>query len=78
MSPFTRKALRSLEAARPASGFRPETEPEWRKLQAANILVSEAMYRCLGASKSEAKRLAHLTMGGPAGRIFLEIVFGHE
>lgn len=75
MSPLTRKAFRRLDAARPASGLRPQTEAEWRKLQAANILVSEAMYRDLGASKAEARRIARLTMGGPAGRILIGFGF---
>ena len=72
MSPLMRKAFRRLEAARPASGLRPQTEAEWRKLQAANILLSEAMYRYLGVSKTQARRIARLIMGGPAGRILIE------
>jgi hypothetical protein len=76
MSPLTLKALRRLDAAHPASGLRPQTEAQWRKLQVAHIALSQAMYRDLGASEAEAKRLAHLTMGGPAGRIL--IGFGFE
>lgn len=72
MSPLIRKAFRRLDAARPASGLRPETEAEWRKLQAANILLSEAMHRAMGAGKAEARRIARLIMGGPAGRTLIE------
>jgi hypothetical protein len=71
MSPLTRKALRRLDAAHPSSGLRPQTEAEWRKLQVAHIALSEAMHRDLGASEAEAKRLAHLIMGGPAGRVLI-------
>ncbi len=78
MSPLTRKALRRLDTAHPASGLRPQTEVEWRKLQAAHIALSQAMYRDLGASKAEAKRLAHLTMGGPAGRILIGFGFDQD
>ncbi len=72
------KALRGLERARPSSGYRPETEAEWRRLQAAQVQLAAAGYQSVGASRAEALRLAKLIHGGAAGRLLLEIAFAAD
>ena len=72
------KAIRALEAATPASGFRPTTEAEWEKLVTANEKMAYATYLQAGASKEKARALARITMGGAAGRLLLEMSFDAE
>lgn len=78
MTPYRRKALRMVEAARPASGYRPETEAEWQRLQAAQIEFACAMYRDIGKSEAEARAIAELIHGGAAGRLLLDISFSDD
>lgn len=66
------KAIDALEAARPRSGYRPETEEEWNRLVAANEKMAFAMYWMMGKSKAKARELARKTHGGEAGRLLLE------
>ena len=66
------KAIDALEAARPRSGYRPETEAEWSRLVAANEKMAFAMYWMMGKSKAKARELARKTHGGEAGRLLLE------
>jgi hypothetical protein len=70
-----RDAFEALNAAIPASGFRPETEAEWEKLQQAQIKLGFASYKASGASDSEARALSEFIHGGRAGRLLLEIFF---
>ena len=70
-----KKAAAAWRKAIPASGFRPETPLEWNRLQRASILGAYYMYRDMGKTKAEAKKLAKLTHGGPAGRLILEAAF---
>ena len=67
------KAMHALDAARPQSGYRPETEEEWNRLVAANEKMAIAMYMKLGNSKAKARELSRKTHGGEAGRLLLEI-----
>ena len=73
-----RDAFEALNAAIPASGFRPETEAEWEKLQHAHIELSFAAYKAAGASNSEARALSEFIHGGAAGRLLLEIAFSGD
>ena len=66
------EALHALEAARPQSGYRPETEEEWNWFVAANEKMAFAMYWMMGKSKAKARELARKTHGGEAGRLLLE------
>jgi hypothetical protein len=75
MSTHIRKALQMMEAAKPASGFRPETPMEWRKLQQAQEEMGYAMFREAGMPHSAAKELAHQIYGGLAGMILLDLAF---
>lgn len=75
MSRRINMALRGLERARPSSGFRPETEAEWLRLQAAHVRLAAVGYQSVGASRAEALRLAKLIHGGAAGRLILELAF---
>jgi hypothetical protein len=78
MSAHIRKALKMMEAAKPASGFRPETPMEWRKLQQAQEEMGYAMFRETGMSHSDAKVLAHQIYGGLAGMILLDLAFRED
>ncbi len=68
-------AIQALEAARPASGLRPKSDNEWQKLVAANVKLSYAMYLGLGVPEKKARALAHITHGGFAGRLLLQMSF---
>jgi hypothetical protein len=67
------EALHALEAARPQSGYRPETEEEWNRLVAANEKMAYAMYLKMGHPKDKARALARMTNGGVVGRLMLEL-----
>jgi hypothetical protein len=70
-----RKAMQMLEAAKPASGFRPETPDEWLKLLRANEEMGYAIFRSSGMKDAEARALAKQTYGSPASLILLDIAF---
>lgn len=79
MSRRARCALHALEKARPASGFRPETEEEWARLQAAQLNYFAVMLEeTQDLSRSEAERVARIVFGGIAGRVILEAAFREE
>lgn len=69
------KLRRMMFAAIPASGYRPESEAEWRKLQDASVELAFEMYRSQGATKAKARALAKAIHGGALGRLLLEIAF---
>lgn len=75
MSKYLVEAIRRVEAARPASGFRPETPEEWARLLDASEYLGYATYRAHGMSHLEARRLSRLTHGGMVGRLLLEAAF---
>lgn len=75
MHAYQRRAVAKVEAAIPSSGFRPETEAEWERLQEASVELAAAGHRASGATKAQAWRVARATMGSPAGRAVLEICF---
>jgi hypothetical protein len=78
MSAHRKKAFKMMEAARPASGFRPETPEEWARLQAALEELGYAMYRDNGMSSKEARCLAKQIHSGPIGLLLLEIGFRED
>jgi hypothetical protein len=78
MNKHFQKAIRAMEAARPASGFCPETEDEWLALQKAQVELGYAMFRDSGKSELEARALADVIYGGAAGRLLLQIAFSGE
>ncbi len=69
------KLRQAMKAATPASGFRPEAEAEWLKLQNIQVEMTYAMYRDIGKSKAEARAIANLTHGGAAGLMMLKMLF---
>ncbi len=73
MNELMQKASEKLEAARPRSGFLPETEAEWKKLQEAVKFLSYAQYRELGLPSKQAKEIAEYIFGGSGGRLLLEL-----
>jgi len=75
MSKHLEEAIRRVEAARPASGFQPETQEEWARLLAASEYFAYAAYRHHGMSHLDAQKLSRLTHGGVVGRILLETAF---
>ena len=75
MSAHIRKALQMMEAAKPASRFRPETPMEWRKLQQAQEEMGYAMFREAGMAHKDARELANQIYGGLAGMILLDLAF---
>lgn len=78
MSSYRKKAFEMMRAARPTSGFRPETPEEWTRLLAALEVAGYAMYRDNGLSSKEARRLAKRTHSGPIGLSLLEIGFSED
>jgi hypothetical protein len=78
MSTHEEKFVEIMSKAIPASGYRPQTEVEWRRLQSAMIDASYHMYRASGAPKAEAKRMARMIHGGTAGRKLLEATFTEQ
>lgn len=72
------RAAQMMEAARPESGFRPETTEEWLKLRRA---VEELLYASIvssGKSEAEARALAQLTIWSPFGAALIDIAFSEE
>jgi hypothetical protein len=67
------EAMQLWEAARPASGFCPETEEEWKKLHIAFEEMGYVIFRKSGMSTKTARVLAHQTYGGPAGLAILKM-----
>lgn len=78
MNRHFQKAFAAMAAAKPASGFRPETEAEWARLQLAQEEMGYAMLRSDGKSDAEARAIAKAIYGGPAGRILLDMGFPEE
>jgi hypothetical protein len=76
-SPFER-AFAMWDAARPASGFRPETPEEWQRVLRANVEMGYALFREMGMAEGEARKLAKQIHGGPGGLLFLQIAFGEH
>ena len=72
------KAFDAMAAAKPASGFRPESEAEWAALQKAQEEMGYAMFRSSCKSDVEARALADAIYGGAAGRLLLQIAFSGE
>lgn len=72
------KAFHAWEAAKPKSGYRPESEEEWNRLVAANEKMAFAMYLKMGQPKDKARILARMTSGGAVGRLLLEISLRDE
>jgi len=60
MNKLLENAFRQMEDARPASGYRPETEEERAKLYAAHAKLMYAAMRSAGVSVQEAQRAKHL------------------
>jgi hypothetical protein len=75
MDDYTQYAIEMLEAARPASGFRPETPEEWVKLQNAIEELCFAMFRMSGSSDTAARQLARQIYGGPTGLLLLDLAY---
>ena len=75
MADCLRKAIDMLNAAKPASGFRPETPQEWAALLKANEELGYAIFRQQGMSNVQARQLAKQIYGGQAGRLLLEMSF---
>jgi hypothetical protein len=75
MSSDLEKAFLAFHAARPKSGFRPETPDEWRALQLALEHMGYVTLRTSGVSEAMSRELSHATYGGRAGLKFIEIAF---
>jgi hypothetical protein len=75
MSDYMQKAIEKVKASKPASGFRPETTEEWKRLQAASEELGYAMLRQGGMSEAAARKLANEIYGGLAGWMLLDIAF---
>lgn len=70
-----RKAMQMFEAAKPASGFRPENQDEWLKLLRAQEEMGYACLRQSGLKDAQARALAKQTFGSPASLMLLDIAF---
>lgn len=72
---YTQIAINKMIAAKPASGFRPETNAEWAKTQEALLALGYALLRKSGLSRKQAEQMAQLIYGGAAGRLMLDMGF---
>ena len=75
MNKHIKKAFEMIEAARPESGFRPQTESEWSALQAASVELGYAMGLESGMSEQQARQVAHIIYGGEFGRHLLDVAY---
>ena len=78
MNKHFQKAFDAMAAAKPASGFRPESEAEWTALQKAHEEMGYAMFRSSCKCDVEARALADAIYGGAAGRLLLQIASSGE
>ena len=78
MNKHFQKAFDAMAAAKPASGFRPESEAEWAALQKAQEEMGYAMFRGSGKSDVEARGLAHALYSGAAGQLLLRMAFSGD
>ncbi len=72
------RAMQKWDAAKPESGFRPETPEEWEKVHLALEEMGFAILRKAGLSIKKARALARATYGGPAGLLLLDMVLREE
>ena len=75
MKDYVRRAILMMEAARPASGYRPESDEEWQKLLRATEELSYALYREVGMPHKKARAVAHLLHSGAAGMTLLRAAY---
>lgn len=75
MSKYIRRAVAMMEAARPASGYRPESDAEWQKALRATEELTYAMYRESGVPAKKARALAQLIHSGETGMRLLRSAF---
>jgi hypothetical protein len=75
MSKHFHRAMVMLNAAKPASGFRPETPEEWQRLLRAQEEMGYAINRKAGMPDKQARELARQIHGGPGGMLLLQIAF---
>ena len=73
-----KRAVQMVNAARPASGFRPETPEEWAAVQDAAIQFGYALMRESGLSHVQATDFAKNVYGGASGRLLLDIAFSED
>jgi hypothetical protein len=72
------RALQKWDEAKPGSGFRPETQEEWRKLHMAFEEMGYVIFKKSGISKKNARLLERQTYGGSAGLAILKISLCEE
>ena len=78
MNRHFQKAFDAMAAAKPASGFRPESEAEWAALQKAHEEMVYAIFRGDGKPDAEAQALAEALYGGAAGQLLLRMAFSGD
>lgn len=69
------KAMLMLDAAKPASGFRPETPEEWEKLHRALEEMVYAYLRSVGMNDGKARTLARETYSSPGFLLLVDFAF---
>jgi hypothetical protein len=67
------RGIAMMKAATPDGSTFPRNEDEWSKAVAALEQFGYAMYLKLGMAEAKSRALAHMTHGGQAGRLLLEI-----
>jgi hypothetical protein len=70
------RLYRLVEAARPKSGFQPQTPAEERQLQEAIVALNTFMLEDQGMPQARAKELAQKIYGGPDGLRLMKLAFG--
>ena len=78
MNMHFRKGFAAMAAAKPASGFRPETPEEWAALQDAAVEFGYAFMRDFGLSHVQATDFAKNVFGGAAGRLIMDIALSED
>ena len=72
------KAFDAMAAAKPTSGFCPESEAEWTAQQKAHEEMVYAIFRGGGKPDAEAQALAEALYGGAAGQLLLRMAFSGD
>lgn len=73
MNHHLRNAIRMFIAAKPESGFLPSNSEERQRLHRAYEELGYAQFRGAGMPHQQARELARLTFGSPAGWDLLEM-----
>jgi hypothetical protein len=77
MKNHLKRAVDMVEAACPASGYRPANDEEWQRALRATEEFAYALYREAGLPSKKARAIARLIHSGEAGMMLLRAAYEH-